>query len=215
MKKILIFEDNMKYLASLRLVLDDADDIAIVASYPNTINISDKIRKNQPDLILMDIEMPGLDGIQSVALLRKEFSDVKVIMLTILKESAQIMAAIQAGANGYLVKSWPAEDILEEIRHICATNEPVLSPEIAQNLFKMAKQPSDEKFTPKHFDLSKQEKLVLHHLVQGKTYQEIAAALFLSQHTINSHLKSVYKKLEVHSSFEAVRIATQYKLVDQ
>jgi DNA-binding NarL/FixJ family response regulator len=216
MIRLLIFEDNVKYLTALRFVLDDAEDIEIVATYPDASQVCERVNQHAPDIILMDIEMPGLDGIQSLVLLRKENKAVIVIMLSVLKEKSQIFAAIQAGANGYLVKSWPGESILEEIRYIYETGKPVMSPEIAQNLFEMAQAqfPTDENFSPKHFALSKQEKLVLEQLVNGKTYPEIAAELYISQHTVNSHLKNVYKKLDVHSSVGAIRIAIQNKLFE-
>jgi DNA-binding NarL/FixJ family response regulator len=214
MKKILIFEDNKKYLASLRLVIDESDDFEVIAAYPDASNVCDKIHKHNPDVILMDIEMPGLDGIQSVALLRKEFKNVKVLMLTILKERTQVMSAIQAGVNGYLVKSWPAETILEEISFICETGEPVLSPEIAKVLFNLAKEQSNNNIEPRHFDLSPREKTCLCHLTKGHNYYEIAAELYISQSTVNTHLKSVYKKLEVHSAVEAIHIANTYKICD-
>jgi DNA-binding NarL/FixJ family response regulator len=214
MIKLLIFEDNAKYLSSLRFVLDDAEDLEIVATYPDASDVCRRVKKHTPDVILMDIEMPGLDGIQSVALLRKENKAVKIIMLSVLQEGAQIMAAIQAGADGYLVKSWSGENILEEIRYIFETGNPVMSPQIAQNLFKMAQKPMDEKFPPRNFNLSNQEKIVLRHLVNGRTYPEISAELFIAQSTVNTHFKNIYKKLDVHSAIEAISVTQKYKILD-
>ncbi len=159
----------------------------------------------------MDIEMPGISGIEAVLIGKEKFPDVKILMETIFDENDKIFQSICNGADGYILKSTIPVLMLVAIRAVYEGGSP-MTPSIARKVLKMVKHNSDtEKVN--YFDLSEREKEVLKFLVQGMSYKMIAETCFISPEKVNGHIKNIYKKLQVHSKSEAVVKAIKGRIV--
>jgi DNA-binding NarL/FixJ family response regulator len=168
------------------------------------------------DLVLMDIEMPGTDGIAATAALKARYPDLLVVMLTSFEEPERILRAIQAGADGYLVKRSDAREVLEEIRAVVAGGSP-LTPSVARSVLAAIRTsvpaPPGAGDRLARYGLSEREAEVLRALVAGKGYKEIGFDLHISVDTVRSHIRNVYRKLQVHSAPEAVARALRERIV--
>lgn len=170
----------------------------------------------RPHVVLMDIELPGMSGIDATALLRERHPDVEVIMLTVFEHEDRIFAAIQAGASGYLLKDASAETIANSVRDLVGGGAP-MSPAVARTLLRRMRglgAPTPEPIPlPNAFSLTERERQILDHIVRDESEVAIADALFVSPHTVRSHVKNLYRKLHVHSRASAVRLALEHRLV--
>jgi DNA-binding NarL/FixJ family response regulator len=170
------------------------------------------------DLVLMDLELPGMDGIEATRRLKKRFPDLSVVILTAFEESRVILEAISAGADGYLVKRTSTRELIDQLRGIAAGGAP-LTAGVAKTVLGLlrtleARSPgSSGSVSPARLALTDREQEVLRFLVRGKTYQQTAGALDISLDTVRSHVKSIYRKLQVHSVAEAVSRAIRDSLV--
>ena len=169
-----------------------------------------------PQVILMDIELPKMSGIDTTALLKDRYTNIDVLMLTVFEHEEKIFASIQAGASGYLLKDASTEEIVSAILDLVRGGAP-MSPVVARKMLsfvRTAPPPAPEGPTPQErFALSERELELLEHLVRDETEALIADALFISPHTVRTHIKNIYKKLHVHSRASAVRVALEQKLV--
>ena len=168
------------------------------------------------DLVLMDIEMPGVDGIAATAELKARYPDLLVVMLTAFEEPERIVRAIVAGADGYLVKRSDAREVLEEIRAVVAGGSP-LTPSVARSILATVRAgtpvPPGAADGSARYGLSEREAEVLRTLVAGKGYKEIGFDLHISVDTVRSHIRKIYRKLQVHSAPEAVARAIRERIV--
>jgi len=167
------------------------------------------------DLVLLDIEMPGMDGIAAAAALKSRHPALLVVMLTAFEEPERIVRAIQAGADGYLVKRADAREVLEELRAVVAGGSP-LTPSVARSLLAALRGSAPASAAADggaRFGLSERESEVLRALVAGKGYKEIGFDLHISVDTVRSHIRKVYRKLQVHSAPEAVARALRERIV--
>jgi len=179
-----------------------------VASFPDCSHVIDDIKKFSPDIVLMDIEMPNVDGISGVSIIKKDFPGVRIIMQTVYEDEEKIFASLKAGAEGYLLKSASAERItqsIEEVYHGGAYMTPSVALHV-MNFFKEQKKDDS-------FNLTPREKDVLRHLSDGLSYKMVADKLGISYFTVNSHIKKIYEKLHVHSLSEAVSLAIKNNIV--
>jgi DNA-binding NarL/FixJ family response regulator len=168
------------------------------------------------DLVLMDIEMPGVDGIAATAELKARFPDLLVVMLTSFEEPERIVRAILAGADGYLVKRSDAREVLEEIRAVVAGGSPLtpsVAPAVLATVRASVPAPPGVHDGLARYGLSERETEVLRALVDGKGYKEIGFDLHISVDTVRSHIRNVYRKLQVHSAPEAVARALRERIV--
>jgi len=163
----------------------------------------------EPDLVLMDIEMPIVGGIEGVALIKANFPNIKIIMQTIFEDEEQIFAALQAGADGYLLKSSSPEKLLQSIGDV-SKGGAYLTPSVALRVMKHFNQMAPVK---EEFNLSVREQEVLALLTDGNNYKMAADKMNISYFTVNNHIKKIYEKLQVHSVTEAVSVARKNKLV--
>lgn len=169
-----------------------------------------------PDVILMDIELPGLSGIETTSLVKIRYEETAILMFTVFEDDERIFASIKAGASGYLLKDEPVEVIVNALRELNKGGAP-MSQVIARKLLKMVRDdrsraPDDENIlTP--FDLSTREVEILQYLVDGMTNAEIGEALFLSPWTIKTHIKNIYRKMHVSTRAEVTRLAIRQNLV--
>lgn len=213
MKKIrvAIFEDNRNLRESLFNLLETSDQFTCVGAFANCERVVENIEETQPDVILMDIEMPLVNGIEAVRMIREKYSDVKILMETIFEEDEKIFQSICNGAQGYILKNTPPEEILDAIREIYEGGAP-MSPIIASKVLRMFKFNLSNQ-NDSSFNLSSREKEILKCLVDGMSYKMIADTCFISADTVNGHIKNIYKKLQVHSKGEAVAKAIKGKIV--
>ncbi len=208
--KVSIFEDNKHLRETFQLLLDNAPGFSCSGSYANCDNMIDDVAENPCDVVLMDIEMPGMNGIDATRLIKQHYPEVNILIQTVFFDDEHIYAAICAGASGYILKSATPEGYLEAITDVQSGGSP-MTPGIARRvleLFKANLQPAAT-----NYNLSAQEKKVLQLLVAGKSYKMIAAELFVALDTVKSHVSNIYAKLHVHSGTEAVALAIRNRIV--
>ena len=217
--RVAIVDDDAPYRGAIAdlLALEGAFELA--GSYgaaPELLARAGEVPTAPWDLVLMDIEMPGLDGIAATADLKARHPDLLVVMLTSFEEPERIVRAILAGADGYLLKRADAREVLEEIRAVVAGGSP-LTPSVARSVLATVRSGLPEAAgTPSgagRYGLSEREAEVLRSLVSGKGYKEIGHDLHISVDTVRSHIRKVYRKLQVHSAPEAVARAIRERIV--
>ncbi len=211
MTRVLLFEDNKNFRESLSLFLASSDNIWLIGAYPDARESMSIVRKTNPDVVLMDIEMPYLSGIEAMILLKKQKPDVKILMQTIHDEDDKIFAAICAGASGYILKNSTPENYLQAIEEVNMGGSH-LSPTIAIKVLKMF-QNQFVKEQPNYVDLSTREREILNCLVKGMSYKLIADKCFISINTVCTHVKHIYEKLHVNSAPEAIIKALELHLI--
>lgn len=210
MIKVLVYEDNSQLRDTLSILLNGTDGYDLVGAFANCSDITADVEVLKPDVILMDINMPEMDGIEGLKKLRTKNNDVKVLMLTVFDDNTNVFESIKNGANGYILKKTPPAKLLEYINEAQTGGAPMTS-SIATQVLKMF---SAQHYTNnEQYDLSEREKAVLQLLVNGYSYKLIAAELFIAIDTVRSHIKKIYDKLHVNSKSEAVAKAIKSKVV--
>ena len=210
MIRILIFEDNPDFIDSITELLSNADGMELTGVYNNCKNVIKNVSHHQPDVVLMDIDMPIENGLQGLRNLRTAGNEVIVLMLTVFDDNDRVFQAICNGASGYLLKRTPAEKIIEAIREAHSGGAP-MTPSVAKQVLKLFSQPfqkSEELQT-----LTQREHDVLSCLVRGYSYKLASAEMNISIETLRYHIKNIYTKLHVNSKSEAVAKAIQNKIV--
>ena len=209
MIRVLVYEDNKARQEALELLLAHTPDMQCAGIFENCANVVAEINQTKPDVVLMDIAMPLVDGIEGLRLIRQHAPALPVIMQTVFEEEDKIFTAIRAGANGYLLKKTSSHKLVEGIREVLDGGAP-MTPVIARKILEMYHdQPVPAK---EHFNLTPRELEILALLVKGMSYKMIAAATGISWNTVNGHFKKIYEKLHVHSATEAVKKAIDHRL---
>jgi DNA-binding NarL/FixJ family response regulator len=211
MIKVVIFEDNKSLRDGLAAMISGTAGFECTGVFPNCNHLLKNIAQAKPDVILMDIELPGMNGIDAVRLIKEEYPEVKILMETIFDDDEKIFNSICAGAEGYMLKNTSPAQIMESIIEIYEGGSP-MTPSVANRVLKMVKHKPDT-VSKEAFDLSSREREILDCLVKGMSYKMIAAHCFISPETVNVHIKNIYKKLHVHSKSEAVVKAINKKIV--
>jgi DNA-binding NarL/FixJ family response regulator len=200
----------------LSTLVESSPDFLLAGAYPHAIDVLNVVRKQKPDVVLMDLQMPGLSGIEATRLIKNNFPQVQVLVQTMFDDNERVFAAICMGASGYILKSTTAEKIVEAIVDTYNGGSP-MSPHIARKVLTMFSQTaksSDSAMTSLEYqELSPREKEILSFLTKGMSYKMIAGACGISYGTVNSHLKKIYDKLHVHSATEAVQKALLQHIV--
>lgn len=194
--RISIVEDNAQFRQTLQRYLSTNVEFECVSAYGDPVVALRKIPQDKPDVVLMDLEMPGMSGIDCTVALRQLVPEIRVIMLTVFEQDEQVFQSLEAGAYGYLVKRTPPAKILDAIREVNAGGSP-MSANIARKVVNSFRQAPIVKLSP-------QERQVLTHLSQGDTYPHIAQQMQISIHTVRNYIRRIYEKLQVHSRTEAV-----------
>jgi DNA-binding NarL/FixJ family response regulator len=199
--KIAIVEDEKAVREGLKLLIDGTEGYKCVAVYPNAEEALQGLLDAEPDVVLMDIHLPGMSGIECVAKLKEKDPAFQIVMLTIYEDDEQIFKSLAAGAHGYILKKTPPAKLLEAISEVHQGGSP-MSSQIARRVvdFFQAKTPSSKE-TDK---LSDREQEILSYLSKGYRYKEIADILCLSIETVRTHIRNIYEKLQVHSRTEAL-----------
>lgn len=207
MIRILLYEDSEDLREAMVLMIKATPDIELAASFSHCVDVVKHLDDYQPDVILMDIEMPGMDGLEGTRLIKEKDSKVQVIILTVFEDEERLFSALKNGASGYFVKGEPPLQILEGIR-IVHEGGSTMSPVIARKVFNYFKPTGNAE----KLDLSVREKEILQLLVAGDSYKEIAGKLYISLETVRTHIKHIYEKMQVRSKSQAVGKALKDRL---
>lgn len=209
--KVAIFEDNKQLRESLKELINTAENMVCMGSFPDAGKLVRNIEFAKPDVVLMDINMPGISGIEAVHIIKEKFPAVQILMQTVFEDNDKIFAAICAGASGYMLKKTTPQKMLEAVEETYQGGAP-MSPSVAGKVLQMFR--SQSNITKHEFiQLSVREKEILSLLVKGKSYKMIAVECFISTDTVSTHVRHIYEKLHVHSKSEAVAKAIKQKLV--
>jgi len=210
--RVTIFEDNKHLRETFQFLLSNAESVTCTGAYPDCSDLLESLAENPCDVVLMDIEMPGMNGIDATKLVKQHFPDIHILIQTVFHEDEYIFNAICAGASGYILKSTTPDGYLQAIKDVQAGGSP-MTPGIARRVLELFKTNLQPASPAKDYNLTTQEKKVLQLLVTGKSYKMIAAELFLATDTVKSHVGKIYEKLHVHSGTEAVSKAIRDKIV--
>ena len=208
MIKLAIIEDNTALRQSLEQLFTRTADMSCVASLPNLMNVVSELGKSQPDIVLMDIGLPNISGIEGVRTVKQNFETMHVLMFTVFEDDEKIFDAIRSGASGYLLKKTPPEEILEAVRQLYNGGAP-MSPSIARKVIQAFQSPAATPLAD--YQLTTREKEILYSLVDGLSYKKIAEKYYVSIHTVRSHICNIYEKLHVNSKSQAVAKVLQGK----
>jgi DNA-binding NarL/FixJ family response regulator len=211
--KIIIYEDNQDLRESLSVLLKGTDGFEVLGAFPNCKDIEKQIFDLQPDVVLMDIDMPVRNGIDGLKAIHKHFPDINVIMLTVFETNEFIFEAICAGAVGYLLKKSPLVEILKAIEDV-QKGGTSMTPSIARKVLQFFPKEALKKDNEIESEsLSEREMEVLNLLTKGFTYRMAAYDLGISVETVRTYIKRIYTKLHVHSNTEAVAVAIQKNIL--
>lgn len=210
MIKVALYEDNDTLRTSLSHLLQCSEEFEFLGAYHSPMDIILNCKNTLPDVILMDVDMPILNGIEATKLVKDHFPQVNILILTVFEDREKLFSALQAGASGYLLKKSKIMEIIEAIHEIYQGGSP-MTPAIARKVLEYFNQPKITKITENA--LSEREIDILKCLVDGDSYKMIATNCFISMGTVRSHINNIYKKLHVNSKSEAVVKALREKLV--
>lgn len=209
--KVTVFDDNKTLRQGLYQLINGSEGFQCAGAFEDCLNLLQNIEDTRPDVVLMDIQMPGISGIEAVGLIREKYPDLKILMQTIFEENEKIFQSILAGASGYILKNTSPTRILDFIKETYEGGAP-MSPSIATKVLKMVAINAPSPRT-NIFNLSEREKEILSCLVNGMSYKLIANACFISIDTVRGHIRNIYEKLHVHSKSEAVAAAIKGRIV--
>ena len=221
--QVLLVDDQILFVESLKIVLESrAEDISVVGIAQDGQEAIDIALERLPDLVLMDVRMPGMDGVEATRIIHAHHPDIKIMMLTTFKDDDYVIRALRYGAVGYLLKNIPPSELISSIRLV---NEGALliSPSVAPILIRQAGQapgvdngrfPETDRTLSLFGSLSKREKEVLRLLAQALDNREIAEQLFISEQTVKNHICHIYGKLGVHERIVVMKAAQDSRLKD-
>lgn len=203
--RIVIVEDNEVVKDGFSLLLNSIEEYDVVNSYVKCEDAIKNLKNDQSDIILMDLELPGMHGIEGIQRIKKEIPDLNIIVITVHEDSKLVFQALCAGASGYITKTANYSSLLEAINEIKAGGAP-MSSRIARMVVESFQKNQDS-------PLTRRETEVLELLSKGKSYSIISEELFIHKETVKSHIKNIYFKLQVHSKAEAIEKALKEKLI--
>ena len=196
--RVAVFDDNIFFRESIHIMLDGRNDFEVCGSFENANRVCADVKKSSPDVVLMDIEMPGISGIEAVRVMKRKFPDLPVLMLTDHDADDKVIDSICAGANGYALKTTQSDKIIEAILDV-HNGLASLCPPVAKKVMHLFAQRISIPARQNDFALSVREKDVLRLLVKGDSYKMIALALGITYDTVRAHIKNIYKKMHVVS----------------
>jgi NarL family two-component system response regulator YdfI len=213
MIKILIADDHLIIRQGLHLILETENDFELVGEASDGAEAIRLCKQLKPDVVLMDLRMPNMDGLTAIDKLHVEQPDIAVVILTTFNEDALLYRGLQAGARGYLLKDTDRATLFNTIR-AAARGETLLKPEIMIRLLAQAKQPAGNSISIESVNLTDRELEVLRSVARGERSKEIAAQLGISERTVKAHLASIYNKLGVDSRAAAIAVAARMRLLE-
>ncbi|CAN5116122.1 response regulator transcription factor [soil metagenome] len=201
MINVALIEDNAQYRTAISIILQLNENLKLIHKMEDCKEMIALFELQKPDVVLMDIDLPGINGIQGVWEIKQKWADIKVLMLTVFEDNEKIFGAIKAGANGYLLKKDSPQKILDSIE-VVAKGESPMNGMIASKVLDYFQQTHQSNSTLYQSNLTEREKEILLLLMKGLSYKEIASHIFISVETLNTHIKNIYRKLKVHSRSE-------------
>ncbi len=208
--RLLVYEDNQQLRESVGALISLSEEFMLCGSFGEVTRVEDQVKSLKPDVIMMDIDLPGVNGIEAVKRIRLFDQKTHIIMLTVFDDNKHVLDAICAGASGYLLKKYLPEKLTEAIREVMDGGAP-MSPGIARLVISRIQSPTTAPGNP--YQLTAREKEILTSLSKGNSYKLIAAFFEISVDTVRTHIKHIYEKLQVRSQTEAVSKAINEKLV--
>lgn len=208
--KLSIYEDNATLRESLHNLLSLTGEYQVIASYGNCMDVERQVKADKPDVILMDIDLPEVNGIDAVKRIRQFNREVQILMITVFDDNTHVYDALYAGANGYLLKKYISDKLVQAIQEVLHGGAPI-SPAIARMIINNMQQ--SVAVSDKDYQLTNREKEILQLLSKGNSFKLIAAELSISLDTVRTHIKRIYDKLHVRSQIEAVSKALNERLV--
>ena len=207
MLRILIADDHQIVRRGLRMTIEAEKDMQVVADAENGSQVLSLIKKHKPDIVLMDMQMPEMDGVDALKQLRVEFPALPVLILTTFSDDAHVYAALRAGASGFLLKEMNGDELVSAIRG-AAQGKPQLHPEIARRLMARAPMPDDP-----FESLTERERDILKLIAKSMSNKEIASQLFLTEMTVKGYVSDLFAKLGVNDRTQAALMAVRFGLV--
>lgn len=206
---VLLYEDNSDLREGMSVLLRGTPGIEFLGAFLNCDEVSTHMQELHPAIVLMDIDMPGTNGIEGLKQIKTSYPEIEVLMLTVFDHNESIFESICAGASGYLLKTSSPAEIISAIKELNEGGAP-MTPSIARKVLQLFPKSSGEKL---NYELSEREKETLSWLAKGYSYKMIAEEMKVTVFTINAHCKKIYEKLHVHSNTEAISKAINEKLV--
>jgi DNA-binding NarL/FixJ family response regulator len=212
--RVAVFEDNKLVRESFEAILNGTDGFLCTGAFADGNDLKHAMERSRPDVILMDIEMPGMNGIAATKKIKQDYPEVKILIQTVFDDDEKIFAAICAGASGYILKKTTPARLVEAIQEVYAGGAP-MSPGIATRVLTLFQKfaPPQEEARDESANLSKREKEILLLMMEGDNYHTIAEKCFLSYDTVRTHVRSIYKKLHVASVNQAIVKAFRQRLL--
>ena len=192
-------------------MIDQTENMFCAGTFEDCSQVISNIHETKPQVVLMDIDMPNVNGIEGVRLIRKHFPELCIIMQTVFEDDDKILDAIVAGANGYILKKVHPAKIIEGINEVVEGGAPMTA-SVARRVLELF-QKNSARHSENDFKLTEREKEILSDLVKGLSYKMIADNRTISVFTVNAHVRNIYEKLQVHSVAEAVRKAIEQRIV--
>lgn len=203
--RIVIIEDDQTIREGYAYLINHTSPYTVVATYPSFDSARNKIVRDNPDVIILDIQLPGTNGIDALPVLKRLLPDVYIIMLTVYETEKTILDALANGASGYFTKNTPTAKLIEAIRDVVHGGGP-MSPDVAKTVILSLQRNPDS-------PLTKRETQILELMTTGKDRGQIAKELFIEVETVRTHTKNIYSKLNVNSKAEAIQVAKDKRLV--
>jgi DNA-binding NarL/FixJ family response regulator len=210
-KSIMLVDDHEVVRVGLKTLLERHPEYEVIGEASSAREAIEKTESLQPDVVVMDIRLPGVSGIDACEEIVKRWPDTKVLMLTSYAEDEMLFSAIRAGASGYVLKQIGSEDLVKALESV-GSGEGLLDPAVTQRVFQEVRRAVREEEASAFADLSQQEKHVLQLVSEGKTNREIAKALFLGEGTVRNYVSSILSKLGVNNRAEAAAYAVEHSL---
>ena len=212
--KILVVDDHAIVREGLKALLELDNDVEIVTEACSSKECFKILTKDIYDVVLMDLKMPGIDGIETTRLIKEDYPQIKVVLLTNYDDTEYVLESIKAGADGYVLKDVKKGDLIRIVR-IVLQNQAFIDPGVTGKVFRRLKEKQNTSSEQCHFRsiLSRRELEVLSCVVDGMTNKEVADVICLSLDTVKAHLKKIYKKLGVNSRSQAIKVALQEGLI--
>jgi DNA-binding NarL/FixJ family response regulator len=214
--RVIVADDHAVFRRGLEMVLETEDDIDVIAEAGSGEEASTLAAAHEPDLVLMDVRMPGEGGIHATRVIKDTLPDVKVLMLTISDEGEDLFESVKAGASGYLLKGIPIDEVADAIRSV-HSGHALISPPMATKLlsqFSAMARKDERREHVRSPRLTKREMEVLTLIARGMNNRDIARELFISENTVKNHVRNILEKLHLHSRMEAVVYAVREKLLE-
>jgi DNA-binding NarL/FixJ family response regulator len=204
-KRVLLIEDDQEIRNSFNLIVNSSQKFTVVNAYGSCEDAIENINRDKPEIVLMDIELPGINGIQGAKIIKDKYPHIDIVMVTVYEDSELVFEALKAGASGYITKSANYMELLAALEEIVKGGAPMSS--------RIARMVIDNFHVNPNSPLTRRETEILQLISEGKTYTQISEELFISKETAKTHIKNIYSKLQVNSKSEAIAKANLEKLI--